>query len=167
MLDGNRRGIDNVIPIYYGLTNVLYAFSSRPSVRTRRRAAVRRCLSRLSLFIDSQADNLFFLDPRHARATTPLRPQDLDQASHARDGFCFTSRPSSVSGVACVQPHGLISATSSYSTTSRLYQHNCQQAALPPEAHTFVGTQRAPIVDTVGLSQRRRLGRCTGTIRDV
>ncbi|KAN0133892.1 Peptidase family C54 domain containing protein [Lactarius tabidus] len=62
-----RLGIDGVNPIYYETIKALYTLPQSVGIAGGR-------ASSSYYFVGSQADNLFYLDPHHTRATIPLRP---------------------------------------------------------------------------------------------
>ncbi|KIJ63953.1 hypothetical protein HYDPIDRAFT_112441 [Hydnomerulius pinastri MD-312] len=67
VLIGIRLGIDGVNPIYYEPIKALYTFPQSVGIAGGRPSSS-------YYFMGSQADNLFYLDPHHARAAVPLRP---------------------------------------------------------------------------------------------
>ncbi|KAF8989630.1 hypothetical protein BDZ89DRAFT_223018, partial [Hymenopellis radicata] len=69
-LIGVRLGIDGVNPKYYETIKTLYTFPQGVGIAGGRPSSS-------YYFVGSQADNLFYLDPHHARPTIPLRlPED-------------------------------------------------------------------------------------------
>ena len=125
-----------------------------------RRAAVHCRRSHITAW---RSNNSFYLDPRHTRATIPLRPPTHipvrergivgSRSSQPRPwGFLFHSP-------AIIVPYFVLRPVTRAHLLShirlplhRLHQNGNQQAALPPEAHTFVGTPRAPMVGRSVLS---------------
>ncbi|EMD42359.1 ATG4-like protein [Gelatoporia subvermispora B] len=67
VLVGIRLGLDGVNPIYYDTIKALYTFPQSVGIAGGRPSSS-------YYFVGSQADNLFYLDPHHARPTIPLRP---------------------------------------------------------------------------------------------
>ncbi|RDB31089.1 Cysteine protease ATG4 [Hypsizygus marmoreus] len=67
LLVGVRLGIDGVNPIYYDTIKLLYTFPQSVGIAGGRPSSS-------YYFVGSQADNLFYLDPHHARPAIPLRP---------------------------------------------------------------------------------------------
>ncbi|KAF8548280.1 hypothetical protein OG21DRAFT_1489519 [Imleria badia] len=67
VLIGIRLGIDGVNPIYYEPIKALYTFPQSVGIAGGRPSSS-------YYFMGSQADNLFYLDPHHARPAVPLRP---------------------------------------------------------------------------------------------
>ncbi|KAG9311154.1 cysteine protease required for autophagy [Chiua virens] len=66
VLIGIRLGIDGVNPIYYEPIKALYTFPQSVGIAGGRPSSS-------YYFMGSQADNLFYLDPHHARPAVPLR----------------------------------------------------------------------------------------------
>ncbi|KAF5356425.1 hypothetical protein D9758_009469 [Tetrapyrgos nigripes] len=66
LLFGIRLGIDGVNPIYYETIKLLYTFPQSVGIAGGRPSSS-------YYFVGSQADNLFYLDPHHARPAVPLR----------------------------------------------------------------------------------------------
>ncbi|KAL4074355.1 peptidase family C54-domain-containing protein [Scleroderma yunnanense] len=67
VLVGIRLGLDGVNPIYYGAVKALFTFPQSIGIAGGRPSSS-------YYFMGSQADNLFYLDPHHARPAVPLRP---------------------------------------------------------------------------------------------
>ncbi|KAG1736670.1 cysteine protease required for autophagy [Suillus paluster] len=67
VLIGIRLGIDGVNPIYYETIKALFTFPQSVGIAGGRPSSS-------YYFMGSQADNLFYLDPHHARTTVPIRP---------------------------------------------------------------------------------------------
>ncbi|GLB41114.1 putative cysteine protease [Lyophyllum shimeji] len=67
LLIGVRLGLDGVNPIYYDTIKLLYTFPQSVGIAGGRPSSS-------YYFVGSQADNLFYLDPHHARPAVPLRP---------------------------------------------------------------------------------------------
>ncbi|RXW23562.1 hypothetical protein EST38_g2288 [Candolleomyces aberdarensis] len=67
VLVGVRLGIDGVNPIYYNTVKALYTFPQSVGIAGGRPKSS-------YYFVGTQADNLFYLDPHHARPAIPLRP---------------------------------------------------------------------------------------------
>lgn len=67
LLLGIRLGIDGVNPIYYETIKLLYTFPQSVGIAGGRPSSS-------YYFVGSQAENLFYLDPHHARPAIPLRP---------------------------------------------------------------------------------------------
>ncbi|GJE89232.1 cysteine protease atg4-like protein [Phanerochaete sordida] len=67
ILIGHRLGIDGVNPIYYDTLKTLYTWPQSVGIAGGRPSSS-------YYFVGSQADNLFYLDPHHARPAIPLRP---------------------------------------------------------------------------------------------
>ncbi|TFK26047.1 hypothetical protein FA15DRAFT_755366 [Coprinopsis marcescibilis] len=67
LLLGIRLGIEGVNPIYYDTIKMLYTFPQSVGIAGGRPSSS-------YYFVGSQADNLFYLDPHHARPAIPLRP---------------------------------------------------------------------------------------------
>ncbi|KAH8105076.1 hypothetical protein DFH11DRAFT_1645155 [Phellopilus nigrolimitatus] len=66
VLVGIRLGIDGVNPVYYEAVKALYTFPQSVGIAGGRPSSS-------YYFVGAQADNLFYLDPHHARPTVPLR----------------------------------------------------------------------------------------------
>ena len=85
-----------------------------------------------------------------------------------REGFCFTPRPSPTYQRPVARVHLLSHIRL---PLHRLHQNDNQPAALPPEAHTFVGTPRAPMVTAWYCRARRgkryRLGSYPDALGDI
>lgn len=75
LLIGVRLGIDGVNPIYYETIKLLYTFPQSVGIAGGRPSSS-------YYFVGSQADNLFYLDPHHARAAIPLCPTPQDLTSY-------------------------------------------------------------------------------------
>ncbi|KIK80202.1 hypothetical protein PAXRUDRAFT_159269 [Paxillus rubicundulus Ve08.2h10] len=82
VLIGIRLGIDGVNPIYYEPIKALYTFPQSVGIAGGRPSSS-------YYFMGSQADNLFYLDPHHARPAVPLRPAP---PSSAQDYLTVRSR---------------------------------------------------------------------------
>ncbi|KAF8062502.1 peptidase family C54-domain-containing protein [Lyophyllum atratum] len=67
LLIGVRLGLEGVNPIYYETIKLLYTFPQSVGIAGGRPSSS-------YYFVGSQADNLFYLDPHHARPAVPLRP---------------------------------------------------------------------------------------------
>lgn len=67
ILIGHRLGIDGVNPVYYDTLKTLYTWPQSVGIAGGRPSSS-------YYFVGSQADNLFYLDPHHARPAVPLRP---------------------------------------------------------------------------------------------
>ncbi|KAJ3776030.1 hypothetical protein FB446DRAFT_348957 [Lentinula raphanica] len=67
VLYGIRLGLDGVNPKYYDTIKMLYTFPQSVGIAGGRPSSS-------YYFVGSQADNLFYLDPHHARPAVPLRP---------------------------------------------------------------------------------------------
>lgn len=67
VLVGVRLGIEGVNPIYYSTIKALYTFPQSVGIAGGRPSSS-------YYFVGSQADNLFYLDPHHARPAIPLHP---------------------------------------------------------------------------------------------
>ncbi|KAH8091391.1 peptidase family C54-domain-containing protein [Cristinia sonorae] len=74
ILIGHRLGIDGVNPIYYDTLKTLYTWPQSVGIAGGRPSSS-------YYFVGSQADNLFYLDPHHARPAVPLRPPTLRETS--------------------------------------------------------------------------------------
>ncbi|KAI0757764.1 peptidase family C54-domain-containing protein [Daedaleopsis nitida] len=66
VLIGIRLGIEGVNPLYYNTIKTLYTFPQSVGIAGGRPSSS-------YYFVGSQADNLFYLDPHHARPAIPLR----------------------------------------------------------------------------------------------
>ncbi|KAF8869273.1 peptidase family C54-domain-containing protein [Infundibulicybe gibba] len=75
LLLGIRLGIDGVNPIYYETIKLLYTFPQSVGIAGGRPGSS-------YYFVGSQADNLFYLDPHHARPAVPLKPAPPYPASY-------------------------------------------------------------------------------------
>ncbi|TBU38471.1 peptidase family C54-domain-containing protein [Dichomitus squalens] len=71
ILIGIRLGIEGVNPLYYNTIKTLYTFPQSVGIAGGRPSSS-------YYFVGSQADNLFYLDPHHARPAIPLRPPPRD-----------------------------------------------------------------------------------------
>lgn len=67
VLLGIRLGLSSVNPIYYETVKVLFTFPQSVGIAGGRPSSS-------YYFVGSQADNLFYLDPHHARPSIPHRP---------------------------------------------------------------------------------------------
>ncbi|EPS95700.1 hypothetical protein FOMPIDRAFT_143470 [Fomitopsis schrenkii] len=67
ILIGIRLGLDGVNPVYYDTIKALYTFPQSVGIAGGRPSSS-------YYFVGSQTDNLFYLDPHHARPAVPLRP---------------------------------------------------------------------------------------------
>ncbi|TFK64478.1 hypothetical protein BDN72DRAFT_901537 [Pluteus cervinus] len=74
LLLGIRLGLDGVNPIYYSTIKTIYTFPQSVGIAGGRPSSS-------YYFVGSQADNLFYLDPHHARPSVPLRP--APQVNHS------------------------------------------------------------------------------------
>lgn len=84
VLVGIRLGLDGINPIYYGAVKVSALLLYRPELIHLPRQALFTFPQSVGIaggrpsssyyFMGSQADNLFYLDPHHARPAVPLRP---------------------------------------------------------------------------------------------
>lgn len=84
MLVGIRLGIDGVNPIYYETIKVRTLYTQKSNLLRCCGQALYTFPQSVGIaggrpsssyyFVGSQADNLFYLDPHHARPTIPLRP---------------------------------------------------------------------------------------------
>ncbi|KAK7688333.1 hypothetical protein QCA50_008705 [Cerrena zonata] len=72
VLIGHRLGLDGVNPIYYDTLKELYTWPQGVGIAGGRPSSS-------YYFVGSQEDNLFYLDPHHARPAIPLRPPRLDE----------------------------------------------------------------------------------------
>ncbi|KIK64038.1 hypothetical protein GYMLUDRAFT_57070 [Collybiopsis luxurians FD-317 M1] len=95
VLFGIRLGLDGVNPIYYDTIKMLYTFPQSVGIAGGRPSSS-------YYFVGSQTDNLFYLDPHHARPAVPLRPPPVAAVIPAvvpmREGSSssadYVSRPS-------------------------------------------------------------------------
>ncbi|KAF9070477.1 peptidase family C54-domain-containing protein [Rhodocollybia butyracea] len=89
VLFGIRLGLEGVNPIYYDTIKMLYTFPQSVGIAGGRPSSS-------YYFVGSQADNLFYLDPHHARPAVPLRPPPMVVAVGPGSGFSSASfsRPS-------------------------------------------------------------------------
>ncbi|KAI0697475.1 hypothetical protein BC835DRAFT_1413706 [Cytidiella melzeri] len=71
ILIGHRLGIDGVNPLYYNFIKTLYTWPQSVGIAGGRPSSS-------YYFVGSQSDNLFYLDPHHARPAIPLRPLPRD-----------------------------------------------------------------------------------------
>ncbi|KAA1476293.1 hypothetical protein DENSPDRAFT_784808 [Dentipellis sp. KUC8613] len=85
VLIGIRLGLDGVNPIYYDTIKTLYTFPQSVGIAGGRPSSS-------YYFVGSQSDNLFYLDPHHARPTIPLRPPPPFGASLSADSLQYTPR---------------------------------------------------------------------------
>ncbi|THH26852.1 hypothetical protein EUX98_g7341 [Antrodiella citrinella] len=74
VLIGHRLGIDGVNPVYYDTLKALYTWPQSVGIAGGRPSSS-------YYFVGSQADNLFYLDPHHARPAIPLRPPPTRETS--------------------------------------------------------------------------------------
>ncbi|TCD62527.1 Cysteine protease atg4 [Steccherinum ochraceum] len=74
VLIGHRLGIDGVNPVYYDTLKTLYTWPQSVGIAGGRPSSS-------YYFVGSQADNLFYLDPHHARPAIPLRPLSTRETS--------------------------------------------------------------------------------------
>ncbi|KAI0329156.1 hypothetical protein GY45DRAFT_918401 [Cubamyces sp. BRFM 1775] len=79
VLIGIRLGIEGVNPLYYNTIKTLYTFPQSVGIAGGRPSSS-------YYFVGSQADNLFYLDPHHARPAVPLRPPPRSGDSWERQG---------------------------------------------------------------------------------
>ncbi|TFY74660.1 hypothetical protein EWM64_g9352 [Hericium alpestre] len=82
ILIGIRLGLDGVNPIYYDTIKTLYTFPQSVGIAGGRPSSS-------YYFVGSQSDNLFYLDPHHARPAIPLRPPP---SSFGTDTLLYGSR---------------------------------------------------------------------------
>ncbi|KAI0716156.1 peptidase family C54-domain-containing protein [Cerioporus squamosus] len=82
ILIGIRLGIEGVNPLYYNTIKTLYTFPQSVGIAGGRPSSS-------YYFVGSQADNLFYLDPHHARPAIPLRPPPR----HTPEGYERQSSP--------------------------------------------------------------------------
>ncbi|KIY72637.1 hypothetical protein CYLTODRAFT_367405 [Cylindrobasidium torrendii FP15055 ss-10] len=81
LLLGIRLGLDGVNPVYYETIKMLYTFPQSVGIAGGRPSSS-------YYFVGSQADNLFYLDPHHARPAIPLRlPGHYDERDDMSDDF--------------------------------------------------------------------------------
>ncbi|KAL0576416.1 Cysteine protease atg4 [Marasmius crinis-equi] len=73
LLLGIRLGLDGVNPIYYDTIKMLYKFPQSVGIAGGRPSSS-------YYFVGSQSDNLFYLDPHHARPAVPLRSPPFGDA---------------------------------------------------------------------------------------
>ncbi|KAL5534817.1 hypothetical protein ACEPAG_1281 [Sanghuangporus baumii] len=87
VLVGIRLGIDCVNPIYYDAVKALFTFPQSVGIAGGRPSSS-------YYFVGVQADNLFYLDPHHARPTVPFRspPSNFEAQTLPRN---FNHTPSS------------------------------------------------------------------------
>ncbi|KAJ3805044.1 peptidase family C54-domain-containing protein [Lentinula aff. lateritia] len=76
VLFGIRLGLDGVNPIYYDTIKMLYTFPQSVGIAGGRPSSS-------YYFVGSQTDNLFYLDPHHARPAVPLRPPPTEKIKKA------------------------------------------------------------------------------------
>ncbi|KAH7879200.1 uncharacterized protein C8R40DRAFT_583107 [Lentinula edodes] len=98
VLFGIRLGLDGVNPIYYDTIKMLYTFPQSVGIAGGRPSSS-------YYFVGSQTDNLFYLDPHHARPAVPLRPPPT---------VALTGPSSAFSAVHVSRPSG---SSSGYGTT--------------------------------------------------
>ncbi|KAI0668752.1 peptidase family C54-domain-containing protein [Trametes maxima] len=79
VLIGIRLGIEGVNPLYYNTIKTLFTFPQCMGIAGGRPSSS-------YYFVGSQADNLFYLDPHHARPAVPLRPPPRSGDSWERQG---------------------------------------------------------------------------------
>ncbi|KAJ4469197.1 peptidase family C54-domain-containing protein [Lentinula aciculospora] len=89
VLFGIRLGLDGVNPIYYDTIKMLYTFPQSVGIAGGRPSSS-------YYFVGSQTDNLFYLDPHHARPAVPLRPPPTAAVTGPGSAFStvHVSRPS-------------------------------------------------------------------------
>lgn len=90
VLIGTRLGIDGVNPVYYEAIKEIYTWPQSVGIAGGRPSSS-------YYFVGSQADNLFYLDPHHARPTVPLRfpPGEHGDGHNGVTEPLSTNRPSS------------------------------------------------------------------------
>ena len=119
-------------------------------------------------FVGSQADNLFYLDPHHTRATIPLRPIPIRQVTPERGSVSPpghhrspTSSASSRTGLSTFSyPTALPSPLSKQLSTSR-------SSGRRPRSLELCQREWQRRVGIVGRSERRWLGCYPDALRDV
>ncbi|KAI0770923.1 peptidase family C54-domain-containing protein [Trametes elegans] len=79
VLIGIRLGIEGVNPLYNNTIKTLFTFPQSVGIAGGRPSSS-------YYFVGSQADNLFYLDPHHARPAVPLRPPPRHGDSWERQG---------------------------------------------------------------------------------
>ncbi|KDQ51386.1 hypothetical protein JAAARDRAFT_199213 [Jaapia argillacea MUCL 33604] len=95
VLVGIRLGLDGVNPIYYDSIKTLYTWPQSVGIAGGRPSSS-------YYFVGSQADNLFYLDPHHARPAVPLRPpptagETVTPRAHSQDRWERQNTPDSIS----------------------------------------------------------------------
>ncbi|OCH89815.1 hypothetical protein OBBRIDRAFT_793889 [Obba rivulosa] len=135
VLIGIRLGLDGVNPIYYDTIKALYTFPQSVGIAGGRPSSS-------YYFVGSQADNLFYLDPHHARPTIPLRPPpslgaELPPVQSSFDNSFTPERPSRAAFHARspTSPSSLRSGTGASSSSSTF--SNRSPMAPSPLQHTF------------------------------
>ncbi|KAJ3903394.1 hypothetical protein F5879DRAFT_1037914 [Lentinula edodes] len=130
VLFGIRLGLDGVNPIYYDTIKMLYTFPQSVGI-----AGGRPSLS--YYFVSSQTDNLFYLDPHHARPAVPLRLPPTIALTGPGSAFSavHVSRPSgSSSGYGTTEDAG--KNASGGSSGSRSYQGLQAMSGSPSSTRT-------------------------------
>ncbi|KAF7983563.1 hypothetical protein HWV62_21152 [Athelia sp. TMB] len=90
VLVGIRLGINGVNPIYYETIKALYTFPQSVGIAGGRPSSS-------YYFVGSQADNLFYLDPHHARPAVPFRPPPRSQSPSSQAHRRMATSPASPS----------------------------------------------------------------------
>lgn len=90
VLIGTRLGIDGVNPVYYEAIKEIYTWPQAVGIAGGRPSSS-------YYFVGSQAENLFYLDPHHARPAVPLRPppEEYEDGHNGITEPPGTNRPSS------------------------------------------------------------------------
>ncbi|KAH7909440.1 cysteine protease required for autophagy [Hygrophoropsis aurantiaca] len=109
VLIGIRLGIDGVNPIYYDTIKGLYTLPQSVGIAGGRPSSS-------YYFMGSQADNLFYLDPHHARPAVPLRAGP-DSSNHTTQTATALSQSQSHSHTQITQTHPYPSQLRSRETT--------------------------------------------------
>ncbi|KAH8980199.1 hypothetical protein EDB92DRAFT_1937183 [Lactarius akahatsu] len=144
VLIGIRLGLDGVNPIYYETIKALYTFPQLVGIAGGRPASS-------YYFVGSQADNLFYLDPHHSRATIPLRPPPQSAEGERERGIPIRQPTPERGSVSPPGHHRSPTSPASSRTGSSTFSYHATPSPSPlskelstssssSEAHTLVGT---------------------------
>lgn len=130
LLLGIRLGLDGVNPIYYDTIKLLYTFPQSVGIAGGRPSSS-------YYFVGSQADNLFYLDPHHARPTVPLRlPAEVGSPDNEPDHRRRTKRGSSSTASSTGHQRAPTSPSSSIRTGSSTFSYHAPTSPSPLQ-HQF------------------------------
>ncbi|KAG6905650.1 hypothetical protein DXG01_001444 [Tephrocybe rancida] len=152
LLIGVRLGLDGVNPIYYETIKMLYTFPQSVGIAGGRPSSS-------YYFVGSQADNLFYLDPHHARPAIPLRTPPTtsihrettpEDSADRLPNRAATRSPSSVrTGSSTFSYHAPLSPSplqQEFSTSSESATSSDSGARHHTKAHSTTAASRSPSI---------------------